>query len=288
MAKFTEFETLTIGDTKISYIPDGGCYIIPTQMYSASDAADWQEKYKDHLDENGDLMITLGGFLIERGDRKIVIDLGYGPNYAEFPGFSYFFGGNYLENFKKTGVKREEVTDVIYTHLHLDHVGWTTVATPAGRQLTFPNAKHYCSEAEWEGWKGDTTGFGPDPVNVREPLESVIQFISDGDEIMPGFKVLAVPGHTFGLLSFMLECGDRKVYFIADMAHSDLQFAEEGWSAVFDLDPENAAKRRGEKYDLIRGKDTIIADGHFTGHAFGTFEEKNGSFSWQLVDPAKI
>lgn len=77
--------------------------------------------HSDQLDDHGTLHLDLGGFLVRTGARTILVDAGVGTidngKYA---------GGRFLDSLRGYGVGPEDVTDVVFTHLHFDHVGWAT------------------------------------------------------------------------------------------------------------------------------------------------------------------
>ena len=91
--------------------------------------------------------MSFGSFLIEYKNEKILFDLGIGKCHYETPeGFGV--GGELLNNLKKAGLDRKDITKVIYSHFHPDHIGWTSIEENGKRVLTFPNAKYYSSENE--------------------------------------------------------------------------------------------------------------------------------------------
>jgi glyoxylase-like metal-dependent hydrolase (beta-lactamase superfamily II) len=85
----------------------------------------------------------MGGFLIRGGgsDRIALVDLGLGDN----PMMSAR-GGAMLDNLRAIGVAPDDVTDILFNHLHLDHVGWASV----DGELVFPNATYRCDIADWD------------------------------------------------------------------------------------------------------------------------------------------
>ena len=136
--------------------------MIPTLSYPQTIDEDWQ-KYKSYLTSEGKNLISLGGFLIEYKKEKILMDLGIGDRVLSLP-IAEFEGGELLNNLKKAGVDRKDITKVIYTHLHTDHIGWTSIEENGKQVLTFPNAEYYCSQYDWEFWKDKTE----DPLGVDE------------------------------------------------------------------------------------------------------------------------
>ncbi|MEM7347928.1 MAG: MBL fold metallo-hydrolase [Chloroflexota bacterium] len=284
MAQFAGVQSITVGDFKVTFLADGGGLIAPDAMYPASAEKGWGD-YSDFLDDEGRIVVSIGGFLIETGDQNIVLDTGFGPMTVEFPGFGPFIGGKFLESFDQTGVSREAVTQVVYSHLHLDHVGWTTVeGSDGGREMTFPNARHLCTEVEWSHWVGDESGLGPNPDTVQKPLEGKIEFISGGDELAPGITVLSTPGHTPGHISLHIDAGDQQLYLIVDLLHSEVQFYEADWHVVFDVDPATGRETREGIYATLANPNVIVADGHFSDRVFGRLTNEAGKWVWSALD----
>lgn len=280
MPHFAPLQTLTVGEIKVTYLPDGGGIVEPLALYPASTLEGWA-KYPSLLNEEGKFLTTIGGYLIETGGRKMIVDTGIGPVTVPFPGFGPFFGGNYLESLAQTGVARGDVTDVIFTHLHLDHVGWTTVEEAGERVLTFANARHAVSQAEWDFWYGGDNPAGPDPESVQRPLADRISFFQDGDEIAPGVHVLATPGHTPGHVSLRLESGGQRLYLLADVLHGAMQVTEPDWSVAFDIDQAAARETRDKLYPTLMEPNTITAVNHFSGTVFGRIIAGENGRSWE-------
>lgn len=279
MAQFASNQSIAVGDFKITYLNDGGGYMTPTAMYPASSDEGWGQ-YSRLMDSQGRLVISIGGFLIETGDHKIVLDLGFGPQTVEFPGFGPFIGGKFMESLAETGVAREDVTTVIYSHLHLDHVGWTSLEVDGQRELTFPNAQHHCTKAEWDFWLADESGLGPHPEAVIAFIKDNIGFIEAGSSPAPGITVLDTPGHTPGHISLHIDAGDQEVFMIVDLLHNEAQFYEASWSVAFDIDPVAARATREAMYPRLDRPNVIVADGHFADTVFGRVTNDGGSWVW--------
>lgn len=280
MPHFAPLQSVTLGNFKVTYLPDGGGIVEPIALYPASTPAGWA-KYPALLNEDGKFLTTIGGYLIETNGRIIIVDTGIGPVNIPFPGFGPFFGGNYLESLAQTGVAREEVTDVIFTHLHLDHVGWTTIEENGQRVLTFPNARHAVTQAEWEFWYGGDNPAGPNPEAVQRPLAPIITFFQDGDELVPGLRVLSTQGHTPGHVSLLLEAGGQRLYLLADVLHGAMQISEPDWSVAFDIDPAQARVTRDALYADLTQPDTLVAVNHFSGTVFGRIATTESGRIWQ-------
>jgi glyoxylase-like metal-dependent hydrolase (beta-lactamase superfamily II) len=270
-------DSISIGDIRITYLPDGEGHIAATGMFPASTEEAWQA-HTQWLDEDGRVLTMLGGFLIQTGDRNIVVDLGFGDHSAEFPGFATFVGGRYLDSLKQTGVAQGDVDTVIFTHMHLDHVGWTTT----GGSLTFPNARHVAGGAEWAHWQHpDESGVGPNPETVLAPLAPRIDQATDGESVAPGINLLATPGHTPGHLSIVVSSGTDRAVILGDVVNCPVQLAEPEWSVLFDVDPALARRTRENLLAELEGSSTVVAGSHFTESVFGRVVPGQGKRLWQ-------
>jgi glyoxylase-like metal-dependent hydrolase (beta-lactamase superfamily II) len=279
MPKNADFKTVTIGDIRVSFLPDGGGITDPLALYPASSEEGWKA-HPDLLNDEGKFITTIGAFLVEIGNRKIAVDTGIGPNTFDFPGFGHFSGGKYVDSLMQTGVSPDEVTDVVFTHLHLDHCGWTTIETAGTRQLLYPQARYFVTATEWEFWYDGDNPAGPHPEHVQKPLKDRIEKIDDGDVIAPGMTVIATPGHTPGHISLRLESGAQRLFLTADIMHGPMQIVEPDWNVAFDVDADLARKSREGLLLELTKPNTISAVNHFSDAVFGHIREADGKLTW--------
>src|SRR3954468_19087478 len=117
MATTTEFDrvrltstprirSLRLGDLPITDVTDGAARLKPRGWLPASTDDDWAV-YHDHLDDGGFLVAGIGGLLVERGDRALLIDTGFGPK-SHFdaptnPVLDSIYGGELLDNLRRLG-----------------------------------------------------------------------------------------------------------------------------------------------------------------------------------------
>ena len=267
------FQRITLGEYKITYLPDGEGYTIPTFAYHGSTEEDWK-KYKQYLNKEGKSLMSIGSFLIEYKNEKILFDLGLGKNHFSSPEGNCD-GGELLNNLQKAGLVRRDITKVIFSNFHPEHVGWTSMDINGKRFLTFNNADYYSSKNEWDFWKDKINEpIGIDPINFKEPLEGKIKFLKDGEEIIPNLFVRYEFGNTPGSINLILKAEGKRIWFIGDMVHSDLQFENPHWSYYTDNNEEKAIKTKKSVLDDLSQKDTIIANGHFIEEAFGYLEKE--------------
>src|SRR5262245_45803415 len=97
--------SLTIGDTTVSYVPDGAVRLSPRGWLPDTTDEVWARR-PEYLDESGNLVAGIGGLLVERGGRALLIDAGFGPQAVPAqPGNPYgaIHGGALLENLAALG-----------------------------------------------------------------------------------------------------------------------------------------------------------------------------------------
>lgn len=240
-------------------------------------------------DESNRIAMTTNCLLIEGEGRRILVDTGLGHkesrNFVDIYGVD--FSHHTLEDsLAACGVRTEDITDVILTHLHFDHVGGAT--RRAGEEIvpTFPNARHHVQKRHYDHalnpTERDRASFLPHNI---EPLARAGLFeFTDGDtELFPGIHLIVVNGHTPGQQTVKISDGSNViVWFAGDLlpmsAHVPLpyimgydlfpmttleekkrllpQATEERWVAVFEHDPSVPAARliRTETGNFSRGE----------------------------------
>ncbi|MEU6553358.1 MBL fold metallo-hydrolase [Streptomyces sp. NPDC046915] len=279
---------IAIGDTTITYLPDGFGVQDPDVLFTG---VDWTTR-PGYL-EDGQLILSFGSFLIRAGDQRILVDLAVGKIDVEVHGTARLKGGSLLRNLAGEGLSADDIDTVVYTHLHLDHVGWTSDVAPLPNApaadsptgLTFAHARHLMSEDEWRYWPTRTaTMGGPDAEAVLEPLDGVVEFVETGDSIAPGVTVEATPGHTPGHLAVVVRdpsgAGTESVCIVGDILHSAAQVGDPALVFSFDVDPDQA---RAVRDRMLRRPDTVIAAGHFTDDVFGRVTSTGGTYTWTPV-----
>ena len=112
---------------------------------------------------------------------------------------------------KELAVDPMDVSDVVLTHAHYDHIVNFTL---------FPKAQIWIGQTELDWARAQPPGFDPLPeLYVQELARSTrVQTVSSGQEFIPGMVAHAVPGHTPGHLLFVLNNGDHDILFTGDAA----------------------------------------------------------------------
>jgi glyoxylase-like metal-dependent hydrolase (beta-lactamase superfamily II) len=282
---------ISVGDTTVTYLPDGHGWLNSAALFPASSPDGWAT-HAEFLDTEGRFPVSIGSFLIRTAKRVILVDLGLGAVDFTVPDLAAFKGGGLLTALAAEGLAPSDVDTVVYTHLHHDHVGWTTNVAPAPNApdsqgvtgLTFADAEHLVSEAEWRHWAGTDELVGPDPAAVQAPLTDRIAFLADGEDVAPGVRVRATPGHTPGHASLLVTDpagrDARRLVILGDVMHCQVQVIESHWSFAFDADPERGIATREQLLKELEDDDTVLAGGHFAGNVFGRVLPPTARRAW--------
>jgi glyoxylase-like metal-dependent hydrolase (beta-lactamase superfamily II) len=182
-----------------------------------------------------------------------------------------------------------DVTDVIFTHLHFDHIGW---ASAAGAPF-FPNATFHCAAADLDYFLD-----GPDEElfvaglfgapTARERLAPVLDRIetwATDQPLLPGVDVRLAPGHTPGSSVVVLSDGSARALLLGDIVHCPLELMDDDFNLLVDHDQELANRVREAYARELEGTDTVAAAAHFPGLQFGRLLPGEGTRRWSFHAP---
>ena len=161
--------------------------------------------------------------LVETDDYKVLIDTGMGDKQSN-KFFSYYYpnGDDTLEaSLKNSGFDYGDITDVILTHLHFDHVGGA-VKYNGKKELvpTFPNATYHVSKSHWNlannPNRREKASFLPENfVPLHE--HGQLNLVEEECELLPGIDIKIFNGHTVGQIIPFIRFNNKTIVFGADL-----------------------------------------------------------------------
>ncbi|CNF04246.1 beta-lactamase-like protein [Mycobacterium tuberculosis] len=276
--------SVQIGELRISYVPDGSVELKPRAWLPEATEEDWLD-HADHLDETGNLVASIGGLLVERGDRALLIDAGLGPfSVPAEPANPHGagVGGVLLDSLATLGCPPATIEAVAFTHLHVDHVGWAWTPAPGSSAPAFTSGRYLISEPEWAN-----LDLLVEAGTSREALDTLaprVQTVRDGEEIFPGVRVQITGGHTTGHAMYVITSGNQRMIAFGDVMHSPVQVAHPMWSAASDLDRALSAQYRARLVDELAQPDTIGFGVHFADVPFGRVHQDERGTRWVPID----
>ena len=248
-------QRITLDDLDITHVHDGTYYLDGGAFFGVVPKVLWQRRLP--ADEMNRIPAGMNSLLVRAGKHTILVETGMGNKLPDKVKQIYCPQEKLLQSLAAAGVRPEEIDVVINTHLHFDHCGWNTVRRNGQVEPTFPNARYYVQEGEWQH---ATRQLERDRVSYisdnYDPLvrSGQMQLLHGDQEIVPGISVKVYPGHTHHMQAVILRGAGQTMCYISDLipttAHLDLT-----WVMAFDLFPLETIESRKQFYaEAIPGK----------------------------------
>lgn len=255
----------------------------PEDFFPDVSPSDW-EPYKDDVLDNGLVQLYYGCFFVRSQGRTIMIDTGMGP--GPHPTRDNRTG-DLLNQLKLNGVDPEDVSTVVHSHLHADHVGWNLKHSDGKYTPYFPNARYLVPRVDWEYFtRPDVIDSAPQVTENVVPLEELqlMDLIDDGHNVTDELTTLSTPGHTPGHQVVLISSQGEKAMIVGDAIHNKVQVQEPSWCAGVDTDKIQSHQSREGLLSRAEAEDYVVAAGHFhpTQH-IGKIVRMQGRRYWQAL-----
>lgn len=246
----------------------------------------WQKRYPCN-DENY-CTIQMRCLLIDTGDKKILIDAGTGDKQLEYLKYYGFEGViNFEVELGKIGYKCEDITDLIFTHLHFDHCGGATRYNHDRTkvELVFPNATHWVGEAQWQNFLNPNVREGDSyfPENMNPIFEAgKLELISENRFICPEVEVRVHNGHTLGQLVSYIDLGEKTLVYCGDVIPLAANIPV-SWLSSYDIFPLDAMVGKQKLLQEAVEKQQILFFEHDVYTECGTVKAEYKKFKLDQV-----
>jgi len=206
---------------------------------------------------------SVNAFLLEIGDRRILIDAGsgelYGPTLNKLPAV-----------LRAIGTPPEQITDILLTHIHTDHSG----GLMDGDRRVFPSAVVHVDQRELAYWLNPSNADRAPADHqrlFREAKLKVAPYVAAGKvqtfdgatQLFPGLRSLPTSGHTPGHSFYVLESQGEKLVFWGDILHvAAVQLPRPSVTIAFDSDQNAAAAQRARAFADAAQGGYLVAPAH--------------------------
>jgi len=268
--------SVDLGGITIDTISDGEI-VVPTDfVFSGIPDNDLLPILTRHGIEGETLEADCNLTLLRDGDNTVLFDAGAGPNFMTTAGLM-------ADNLEQLDVDPSDITHVVFTHAHPDHL-WGLL--DAFEDFTFPEAEYFINRVEWEYWTNPNTlsslsdARKPFAVGAARNLaaaEEKITLFDSGDVLLSGIHAHGTHGHTPGHTSFSVDSGGNSVMIVGDaIANSHIAFEQPTWVSGTDQDAEQGAKTRAALLDQLATDRTMMIGYHLPYPGLG-FVERDGT-----------
>jgi glyoxylase-like metal-dependent hydrolase (beta-lactamase superfamily II) len=267
-------------DLEAMVVSDGH-FVLPTPLLVAPDApAAERLAALQAAEQSGDQFRLVNNVVvIKRQSDVILVDAGAGPRHQPT-------AGKLAENLRASGIQPADVTAVVLTHGHPDHL-WGVL--DAADNPVYPKASYVVSAREWDLWADANV---LQRVSAALPRERVvngaqnhfsrirdkIRMVRAGDEIVSGVRVLETPGHTQGHISLELAGGDGLVVGGDALTNAIISFQYPSWRVPVDHEADLGISTRLRLLDQLAADKRRLVGAHFPFPGTGFVERKGQAY----------
>jgi glyoxylase-like metal-dependent hydrolase (beta-lactamase superfamily II) len=273
---------LRFGRFDVALLTDGTFRLDGGMMFGVVPKVVWQRHVTP--DERNRIVLNMNCLLV-RDDRHVVLlETGIGDKLDERQ--RELFGVDRAEGIMGAlathGVRPQDVTLVLNTHLHFDHAGGNTRVADGRIVATFPRARYVFQRLEWEDAmrpheRSRASYFADDFA----PLERIAEFVDGDAEILPGLRVMRVQGHTRATQCLLLSQEGRTILFASDFMptrhHLPLP-----WIPALDLYPMDTLAAKKDLLPRAAAERWLVAFTHDAAR-FGHVVSRDGKYSFEEV-----
>ncbi len=231
--------------------------------------------------DTGGILIPIQGFLIVDGPLVVLVDTCVGND--KNSGYHDFWDNRqddrFMASLTAAGVTPSDVTHVLCTHLHIDHVGWNTQLINGQWVPTFPNARYLISQADNDEFNH------PKNMIYTESVAPVIaagqaEFVGPEHGIGDHIRLIPTPGHTPGHVSVEIRAKESSVVITGDALHSPAQCWHPEWKMFADRDADQAQASRRALLAHAVERNARVLGSHFPLPSAGRVRASGAAFEW--------
>jgi len=239
---------LQVGAFKVIPLSDGCFHLDAGQMFGVIPKALWAREFE--ADDMNRIPLFLNPLLVDTGSQLVLIDPGIGDRYdTKFADiYKVTRENNHLLHFiASAGYRLEDVTHVIYSHLHFDHCGGSTQVDSEGNvRVTFPNAEFFAPSGEWQFLESlnERTKASYRPEWVAPVVASgKFKQVEGESTILPGFSYIRSPGHIPNHASILIQSEGTHLIYWGDL-FPFLVHLRPAWIPAVDTHPLTALETK--------------------------------------------
>ncbi|HEY0178707.1 MAG TPA: MBL fold metallo-hydrolase [Dokdonella sp.] len=272
-----------LGDFKVVALTDGTTPVPFGELLHGAARADVADALND-VGEPLDRETSINAYLIDTGDRRILIEAGAGRLFGDCC-------GRLPASLAAAGYPAESIDAVLLTHVHGDHSGGLT---RDGRRV-FANADLYLAQAELDYWLSDAAKARAKASHQKmfeEGRAALAPYRATGrvrtfvapSTLFAGIRAIPAPGHTPGHSFYEVESRGHRMRVVGDVVHvAEIQLPRPGITIDFDADEALAAKTRSAALAELAGTHELVAAPHLSFPGLGHVYRAASGYAWAPI-----
>ncbi|WP_342317156.1 MBL fold metallo-hydrolase [Lysobacter sp. FW306-1B-D06B] len=212
------------------------------------------------------LHLSIQPLLLRDGGHTVLFDTGAADA-------TWARAGRLQASLQAAGVAPDQITDVLISHGHPDHVGG--LLTREGK-LAFPQATVRLSAPEWEAMKKN-----PNAAALVAAITPKVTTFEPGAQVLPGITAVALPGHTPGHSAYEIASGSERLLYLGDAAHHYVVSVQRPqWKIEYDQDAPKAEAARRALLQRVADENLRVYAVHFPFPGLGHVKAQGDAFVW--------
>jgi glyoxylase-like metal-dependent hydrolase (beta-lactamase superfamily II) len=232
-------------------------------------------------------------YVVRFGEFVVLVDTGHG-NDKDRPDFipQGVIDTNFLQTLREAGVEPHDVTHVLCTHIHYDHVGWNTYRSDGKWKLSFPHARHLFPRTDYAELASNHEADETNGAAFRQSVlpvadRGLVNLFDDRDVLIDSSEarlwVETAPGHSPDNSIFHLESEGAHAIFSGDVIHHQIQLLRDDIVLAFEYDVDRTIAARRKLLDAVADTEITLFPAHFGGTSGGHIvsDPDNGGYRWK-------
>ncbi|WP_433770515.1 MBL fold metallo-hydrolase [Pseudomonas putida] len=272
-----------VGDIDVMVISDGVLPLPTETMSTNADPAERKAWFKNMFLGPDAFDWALNVLVVRSGEQIILVDAGLGGQFPDFPR-----AGQFPQRLAAAGIDLASVTDIVITHMHMDHIGGLLVDEVKNRLS--PDVRIHVAATEVDFWAEPDFTLTEMPAPVPDVLRatanefmkafhSKLRTFEDEYEVAPGVVAKMTGGHTPGHSVVYVQSGDEKLTFAGD-ALFPVAFEHPDWHNGFEHDPEESVRVRVRLMQEAAASGELFVATHLPFPSVGRVAVDGEAFRW--------
>jgi glyoxylase-like metal-dependent hydrolase (beta-lactamase superfamily II) len=230
--------------------------------------------------------IAIQIWIIHAGNEVILVDSGVGNHKTRPAARMHMLNTLVPQWLAAAGAAPDQVTHVLMTHFHSDHVGWNTTLSDGRWVPTFPRARYLFPRGDFDYFKALGDSGKSSDTSFKDSVAPVVEaglaeFIDAKASLPAGLRPVEAFGHTPGMMNYWLRSKGETGVFSADVFHHPVQILNPGWNTAFCILPDAAKATRARLLGEAAAANALVMPCHFPTPHTGYVRRAGDGFAFE-------